>query len=90
MVRDFSSNEVSSSVGESGVPYSEEFQSRIISHVKEKYNMSTDEARRFMARARGQGAYNDADYYALARRQSQDVSKSRTVKNGGKKWLVKF
>jgi hypothetical protein len=79
MVRDISGNEVTSSIGESGVPYSAEFQSRIISHVKEKYNMSTEEARRFMARARSQGAYNDADYYNLARRQT-DVSKSRTIK----------
>jgi hypothetical protein len=78
MVRDISSNEVSSSIGESGVPYSSEFQSRIISHIKEKYNMSTEEARRFVARARGQGAYNDADYYRMAERR--DVSKSRTIK----------
>lgn len=78
MVRDFSSNEVTSSIGESGVPYSNEFQSRIIDHVKEKYNMSTAEARRFVERARGRGAYNDADYYRMAERR--DVSRSRTIK----------
>ena len=79
MVRDISSNEVSSSVGESGVPYSAEFQSRIIKHVTDKYHMSMDEARRFVSRAKSNGAYNDADYYEMARRQ-QDVSKSRKVK----------
>jgi hypothetical protein len=81
MVKDFSSNEVTSSIGESGVPYSEEFQSRIMNHVKEKYHMSTDEARRFVARAKSQGAYNDADYYNLAQRQTTDVGRNRKIKH---------
>jgi len=71
MVQDISSNPVVSSIGESGVPYSEEFQSRIIRHVMDKYHMSMDEARRFVSRAKGQGAYNDSDYYDMAKKQKQ-------------------
>jgi hypothetical protein len=71
MVRDISSNEVNSIVGGSGVVYSQEFQDRIMRNIKQKYNMSTEEARNFVARAKRQGAYNDVDYYAIARRQKQ-------------------
>lgn len=71
MVRDISSNEVNSSVGESGVPYSSEFQSRIIKHVIDKYHMSTEEARKFVVRAKSQGAYNDVDYFNMAKRQQK-------------------
>jgi len=71
MVRDISSSEVTSSIGESGVPYSQEFQSRIIRHVMDKYNFSREEARQFVTRARSQGAYTDADYLQLARRRKQ-------------------
>jgi hypothetical protein len=68
MVTDISSNEVSSSIGESGVPYSQEFNSRIIKHVMDKYNISENEARRFVARARSTGASNEGDYMRYANR----------------------
>jgi hypothetical protein len=71
MVRDISSSEVTSSIGESNVPYSAEFQSRIMRNIKQKYNLSENEARKFIARARSSGAYNEGDYYNLIRRQKQ-------------------
>ena len=69
MVRDISSQEVTSSIGESGVPYSAEFQSRIIKHIKDKYNVSMDEDRQLASRARGSGAYEEGDYDEYARRR---------------------